>query len=167
MFDSPYYQERCKNLENGRVKRSKERRTLQQGSIPERVPSGGLSSDAMEWSPPRHTMVSAAGFRLSAREAELFAFEISECSSDEPKIVESSTLEEYQDLQGAFSEEASNRLPEHGTSDMKIEFIEGQEPRNAGLRPMSPMELEELRKYLEENLGMDGFEGPSLQFQHR
>ena len=56
-------------------------------------------------------------------------------------------------MQGAFSEEASNRLPEHGTSDMKIEFKEGQEPRNTGLRPMSPMELEELRKYLEENLG--------------
>lgn len=35
---------------------------------------------------------------------------------------------------------------------MKIEFKSGQEPRNIGLRPMSPMELEELRRYLEENL---------------
>lgn len=36
---------------------------------------------------------------------------------------------------------------------MKIEFKEGQEPKNTGLRPMSPKELEELRKYLDENLG--------------
>ena len=60
---------------------------------------------------------------------------------------------EYKDLRGAFSEEASNELPNHNMSDMKIDFKEGQEPRNTGLRPMSPMELEELRKYLEENLG--------------
>ena len=69
------------------------------------------------------------------------------------KATKDSIPVEYQDLQGAFSEEASNELPEHGVSDMKIEFKEGQEPRNTGLRPMSPTELEELRRYLEENLG--------------
>ena len=47
---------------------------------------------------------------------------------------------DYQDLQGAFSEEVSNQLPEHGASDMKIEFKEGQEARYMGLRLMSPME---------------------------
>lgn len=50
------------------------------------------------------------------------------------------------------TQEASNELPNHGMLDMKIEFKEGQEPRNTGLRPMSPMELEDLCKYLEENL---------------
>ena len=64
-----------------------------------------------------------------------------------------SILVEYSDLQGAFSEEASNELPSHGILDMKIEFKDGQEPRNTGLRPMFPMELEELRRYLEEKLG--------------
>ena len=69
------------------------------------------------------------------------------------KATKDSILVEYQDLQGAFSEEASNELPELGVSNMKIEFKEGQEPRNTGLRQMSPAELEELRRYLEENLG--------------
>ena len=36
---------------------------------------------------------------------------------------------------------------------MKIDFKEWQEPQNTNLQPMSPMELEELLKYLEENLG--------------
>ena len=36
---------------------------------------------------------------------------------------------------------------------MKIEFKEEQEPHNTGLRPMSSAELEELQRYLEENLG--------------
>ena len=60
---------------------------------------------------------------------------------------------EYADLSDAFSEEAANELPNHGPADMKIDFKEGQEPRNTGLRPMSPVELEELRRYLEEKLG--------------
>ena len=64
-----------------------------------------------------------------------------------------STPKEYCDLQGAFSEEAANKLINYNMSDMKIEFKEGQEPRNTNLRAMSPMELEVLRKYLEENLG--------------
>lgn len=98
---------------------------------------------------PRHAFVSAAAFRLSAKDAEIYAIEISECAGS----TSDSLPAEYQDLRGVFSEEASNELPNHGTSDMKIEFKEGQEPRNTGLRPMSPAELEELRKYLEENLG--------------
>ena len=66
---------------------------------------------------------------------------------------EGSILVDYQHLQGAYNEEASNQLPKHGASDMKIEFKKGKESRNMGLRPMSPMELDELRQYLEENLG--------------
>lgn len=45
------------------------------------------------------------------------------------------------------------------TNSQPIQFKEGQEPRNTGLRPMSPMELEELRKYLEENLGKGWIRG--------
>lgn len=52
---------------------------------------------------------------------------------------------EYHDLQEVFSEKASNELLDHNGSDMKIEFKEGQEPRNTGLGPMSLVELEELR----------------------
>ena len=38
---------------------------------------------------------------------------------------------------------------------MKIDFKEGHEFQNNGLWPMSPVELEDLRKYLEENLGKE------------
>ena len=65
---------------------------------------------------------------------------------------EGSISVDYRDLQGAFNKEASNQLLEHGALDMKIEFKEGQEPWNTGLQPMSPMELDELRRYLGENL---------------
>jgi len=82
---------------------------------------------------PKHALVSEAAFRLSAKEAKIYALEISEV--DTP--LSSSIPEEYHDLKAAFSEVASNDLPAHRTCDMKIEFKEGQEPRNTGLRPMS------------------------------
>ena len=50
----------------------------------------------------------------------------------------------YADFSNTFSEEAANELPNHGPANMKINFKEGQEPRNTGLRPMSLIELEEL-----------------------
>lgn len=111
------------------------------------------------WTPnskaPRYALVSAAAFQLSAKGAELYSLEVSELfgSDEDNKATKEGIPLEYQDMQGAFSEDASNELPDHGISDMKIEFKEGQEPRNTGLRPMSSVELEELRRYLEENLG--------------
>ena len=104
---------------------------------------------------PPHACVSATAFQLSARYVEIYVLEISECSNEigVPDIQRISIPVEYSDLQEAFSEEASNELPNHGNSDMKFKFKKGQEPRNTRLRPMSPRELEELRKYLEENLG--------------
>ena len=95
---------------------------------------------------PKHAIVSAPTFRLSAKGVEVYALEISElfATTEIIKATKDSIPVEYQDLQGAFSEEASNELPKHGVSDMKIEFKEEQEPRNTSLRPMSPAELEEL-----------------------
>lgn len=72
-------------------------------------------------SAPKHAFVSEAGFRLSAKEAELYTLEISECNG----VTGFSIPEEYCDLQGAFSEEASNKLPNHSKSDLKIEFKAG------------------------------------------
>ena len=103
---------------------------------------------------PKHAIVLAPIFCFSAKAVEVYALEILELFAT-TKIIKATTDSipvEYQDLQGAFSEEASNELPEHGVSNMKIEFKKGQEPRNKGLRPMSLSELEELRQYLEENL---------------
>lgn len=95
----------------------------------------------------KHSMVSTAAFQISAKGAEVYMLEISELYSMEEsgELTKDSILAEYQDMQGAFSEETTNELPEHGISDKKIEFKDGQEPRNIGLRPMSPVELEEVR----------------------
>ena len=83
---------------------------------------------------------------------EVYVLEILELKDGIPGSGSTSIPEEYSVLQGAFSKKASNELLDHGISDMKIKFKEEQEPHNTGLRPMSPMELEELRRYLEENL---------------
>lgn len=121
--------------------------------------SGKLQAGEQRSTPlvaPKFSMVSASGFRLSAKEAEIYTLVISEMDrSDATGVTEGldSIPKEYHDLHEVFSEKSSNELPDHGTSDMKIEFKDGQEPRNSGLRPMSPVELEELRGYLEENLG--------------
>lgn len=93
---------------------------------------------------PRHEMVFAATFRRSAKGTELYTLEVSELFGTEKneELAEGVIPMEYQDMQGAINEEASNELPDHGASDMKIEFKEGQEPQNTGLRPMSSVELQ-------------------------
>ena len=92
--------------------------------------------------------VSPRVFQRLTKKAAVYSLEISELSTIDTSPIPC----EYEDLHEAFSEEASNELISHGPADMKIEFKDGQEPRNIGLRPMSPMELEEVRRYLEENL---------------
>lgn len=98
---------------------------------------------------PASPWCSSVALHQLQNESAIYSLEIFEVNSSSPAPIP----EEYKDLAEAFSEEASNELPEHGPADMRIDFKEGQEPRNTGLRPMSPVELEELRRYLEENLG--------------
>ena len=68
-------------------------------------------------------MVIPAAFRVSAKDAELYALEVAEVLGATKEIQIIPIV--YQDLSGAFSEEASNELPNHGPSDMRIEFKEG------------------------------------------
>lgn len=99
--------------------------------------------------------MSGAAFHLSAKQAELYVLEVSKLvdgNKGEEQLAQQIPTE-YHNLQEVFSEKASNELPDHYGSNMKIEFKEGQEPRNIGLWPMSPVELIELRQYFEENLG--------------
>ena len=131
-FDSSFCQEQC---------------------IQQRMVSGGTCK--LKWMPglvaSKHAMVVAMAFQLLAKDAEIYTLEICECN--EPELV--SIPHKYHDLSKAFSENASNELPDRGPFDIKIDFKEGQEPRDTGLRPISPMELEELQKYLKENLGKE------------
>lgn len=156
-FDSKYCRQAC--LQDGAGHRNKVTNRLEPTSEamigPWKIGSkdGRKEGKGGQWTQgkraPKYSMVTPAAFRLSAKDAELYALEVTEVLGTTEEVQIPMV---YQDLSGAFSEEASNELPNHGPSDMKIEFKEGQEPKNTRLRPMSPAELEELRRYLEENL---------------
>ena len=73
---------------------------------------------------PKHAMIVATTFQLLAKDAEIYTLEICECN--EPELV--SIPPKYHDLSKAFSENASNELPDHGPFDMKIDFKERHEP---------------------------------------
>lgn len=74
----------------------------------------------LEWS----IGIEAAGLGKSL--AKLYVLEVSElCDTDKPlELANKAIPVEYQDMEGVFSEEASNELSEHGVSDMKIEIKE-------------------------------------------
>ena len=76
---------------------------------------------------PKYAMVTTAVFQLLAKEAQLYTLEVSKLYGND-EALEQQILMEYEDLCRVFSEEASNELPDHSPSDIKIEFKEGEEP---------------------------------------
>ena len=73
----------------------------------------------------QHDVVLVEAFWSSVKGAKVYVLEISKLKDG---ILDSgviSIFQEYNDLQGAFSKKASNKLPDHGISDMKIEFKKG------------------------------------------
>lgn len=59
---------------------------------------------------------------------------------------------EYWDLREVFSEEASSALPPHRSTDCAIEILPGVKLPKPKIYPMSPRELEEMRKFVDKNL---------------
>jgi hypothetical protein len=68
--------------------------------------------------------------------------------------------EEYHEFADVFSEKKSKTLAPHRSYDLKIELEEGAEPPLGPIYPLSPLELEALRNFLEENLST-GFIRPT------
>ena len=64
-------------------------------------------------------MVLAAVFCLSKKGAEVYIMEVSKVTNE---TMEEQIPVENKDLHEAFSEEASNELPDHRVLDMKIDF---------------------------------------------
>ena len=89
----------------------------------------------------KHAMVLVASFCLFKREIELYLMEVSKVTKETTK---KQIMVKYEDLHGAFNEEASNDLLDHGVLDMKIEFKDRQEPCNTNLQPIPLVELKEL-----------------------
>lgn len=67
---------------------------------------------------------------------------------------------EYADFADVFDKVKANTPADHQPYNLKIETKEGAEPPLARLYPLSPKELEALRKFLDENLA-NGFIPPS------
>ena len=61
----------------------------------------------------------------------------------------------YRRFAGVFDKERVSQLPKHRTYDCPIDLVEGSTPPFGPIYPMSPAELDVLRKYLEENLSND------------
>lgn len=59
---------------------------------------------------------------------------------------------EYKDFADVFDKIASKELPEHRSYDLKIDLLEGAEPPLGCLYPLSPKEIEALRKFLDQQL---------------
>jgi len=67
---------------------------------------------------------------------------------------------EYQDLYEAFLKKKADALPPHRLYDHKIELVPGQKAPYARNRPLSPMELRVVKRWLDDNLA-NGFIRPS------
>ncbi|KAK9408147.1 hypothetical protein NXF25_006921 [Crotalus adamanteus] len=59
---------------------------------------------------------------------------------------------EYEDLKDVFSEQECDALPPHRSTDCAIDIIPGARLPKHQMYPMSPKELEELRRYIDKNL---------------
>ncbi len=67
---------------------------------------------------------------------------------------------DYADLAEAFSKAKATQLPPHRSSDCSIELLPGTIPPKGRIIPLSQLETESMRTYLEEELA-EGFIVPS------
>lgn len=67
---------------------------------------------------------------------------------------------EYHDLWRVFLPQDADKLPPHRSFDHKIELLPGKQPPAARNRPMSPLELRVLKRFIDDNLAK-GFIRPS------
>ena len=113
---------------------------------------------------PQVSLVSAAGFALACKQegTELFFLSMKRAEDGKPVVVNNVTVEdetdlstipaEYHDFADLFSKKKADEIPSYGPYDHKIPLIEGSTPHWGPIYKLSPVELETLSKYIEENL---------------
>ncbi|CAG8755553.1 572_t:CDS:2, partial [Cetraspora pellucida] len=72
--------------------------------------------------------------------------------SEGSKIATSILLTKYNDFSDVFDEKEANRLPEYRPYDCAINLVPEKQPPWGPIYKLSELELETLRKYIEENL---------------
>jgi hypothetical protein len=97
--------------------------------------------------------------KITEEDAEKF-FRKSDKPALTPEDIKKRLPSEYRDLFAAFLPQEADTLPPHRSYDHKIELLPGQKVPVARNRPLSPMELRVLKRWLDDNLAK-GFIRPS------
>jgi len=108
--------------------------------------------------PPQVALIGAAAFAYVCNqpETELFFLSVSEMerliTKEEADPDLSAIPLEYHEFADLFSKKEADKLPPHQPYDHKIPLEPGSAPPFGPIYKLSPIELETLRKYVEENL---------------
>jgi hypothetical protein len=106
--------------------------------------------------PPKVSLIGAAPFShlLKQPDVQLFQLDITQFldfpDQNNPDL--STVPEEYHEFAQVFSQEESDKLPEHRPYDHKIPLQPDKTPPYGPIYSLSPEELKVLRQYLEDNL---------------
>ena len=126
---------------------------------------GPLSSCEDSSTSPTHiriSTISLAQFIRAGRHQPntVFAMVITPVSSDTsvpvPVPVPSALPPKYQDFADVFDKIKASHLPDHRPYDCPIDTVEGKVPPFGPIYGLSPLELDTLKKYIDENLA-NGF----------
>jgi hypothetical protein len=112
---------------------------------------------------PKVAMISAAAFSLICNqpETELYFVSIKPTQKGDPITISTASQEnvdlftipqEYHDFADLFSKKEADKLPSHQRYDHTIPLQPGSTPHFGPIYKLSPVELETLRKYIDENL---------------
>jgi hypothetical protein len=125
-----------------------------------------LASESNDSPPPNISLVNASAFIRACNLEGSQCFRL-DLSPSEPKVYDPDpTLDlnkipkEYHDYADVFSRVNANKLAEHRPYDLKINLEEGKSPPLGTMYSLSQVEIEALKKFVDENLSM-GFIVPS------
>ena len=103
---------------------------------------------------PKVARINSAAFNLSARlpGSQIYQLTITPADSEASPETVHPIPDEYQDYADVFSKTKAHKLPEHRPYDLSIPLQEGTAPPLLPVYNLSPLELDVLRKYIDENL---------------
>ena len=106
---------------------------------------------------PQVSLINSAALNLALKQPgsqmyKLYMAEITNSDSDSDSDPTSKIPAEYQDYADVFSKTEAHKLPEHRPYDLSIPLQEGTTPPFGPVYNLSPLELDVLRKYIDENL---------------
>ena len=106
---------------------------------------------------PKVSLINSAALNMCMRlpDSQLYRLCISEIqepteTTTDPDL--SKIPSEYHEFSDVFSKSEAHKLPEHRPYDLKIPLQEGTTPPFGPVYNLSPLELEVLRKYIDDNL---------------